>query len=199
MTDSYLTRIPTRSLVHIASAFSPNNYKDNANSRHKMVMSLFPQLEGENPRAKMNILYRVETTPQGSFFLIRSKIPPANIPTVETYKENLSRFQTGDTLRFRIVISPVTRHKKKDIPIYDTSDIEAWVLNKLSSFFSDTEITTINTGTIKRYQKNRNSVPMARIDGIATVSNTEILQDALISGIGRNKNYGAGLVTVVKL
>lgn len=193
---SYLTVIPTRELIRL---YGVNKYSDNADSRHKMVMSLFPRGLGDNPRSKAKVLFRFERDTRGSRCIIRSSIAPASLAGVRTLEEKPTALTEGDYLAFRVVLSPVKRKRNQEKPITETELQEEWAEQKLP-FLQDVNFIDIKDEVIARfYSKNSAVLQLVQFDGVAKVSNIEKLREAIGSGIGRSRSYGAGLLTVRKI
>lgn len=193
---SYLTMVSLRRLLSIGDL---KRYRDSAESRHRLVMSIFPKLIEQDPRSSGGVLFRGEKSLSESTVLIRSTIAPANVPGVHTVKEDFSIFESGRDVRFRITVSPIVRSqssgKTKERFISDFDEIEEWISNKLSPGLSKIQIISSKNEEVRR-GKSKNFVKLEQIDGIAKVGDVSNLLQMLSIGIGRNKSYGAGLLTV---
>lgn len=175
--------------------YGATNYRDDANSRHRMVMSVFPQYLGIYPRSKQRILYRFEKDASGARCLIRSSIAPANLNGLQTLEEKLP--EDLDHVAFRITANPMIRTGKQERPIKDQYDQEEWIERKLSAALSQLEIVDQKAEVLKRERTNGKSVlQLVQFDGIAKVDDPEALKGLLSEGVGRNRNYGAGLLTI---
>lgn len=175
--------------------YGATNYRDDANSRHRMVMSVFPQYLGTYPRSKQRILYRFEKDATGARCLIRSSIPPANLNGVQTLEEKLS--EDLDHVAFRITANPMIRTGKQEKPIKEQYDQEEWIEQKLSAALSQLEIVDQKTEVVKRdWTSGKSVLQLVQFDGIAKVDDRGALKNLLLEGVGRNKNYGAGLLTI---
>lgn len=193
---SHLTLIKTIDLIRL---FGVKNYRDTAESRHKLVMSLFPQGLGTEPRSHNNILFRFEKDSLGSRCLIRSQIPVANLNSVKSIEEQNITLKTGDYIHFRSVMNPVKRVRNKERFLQDEAEQEDWFINKFSPAMSNIEIIEIKNETVKRSLKSKDFVKLSQFDGIAQVEDAKQLQEFLSTGIGRGKSYGAGLLTVKRM
>lgn len=196
MTETFLSKIPFKKLLEVSEIKS---YRDSAVSRHKLVMSVFPQLAGESARKKLGVLFRLEKSIRGSFFIVQSKVAPANIPGIETLAKNEEvSLHLGDQIRFRVTVSPIKRVGSKEVLITDYDEIEEWITQKLSSALSDVVVVNQKDERVAR-DKGRNFVKLVQIDGVASVSDVLKLSELIESGVGRNKNYGAGLLSVSRI
>lgn len=189
---SYLTMVSLRRLLSIGGI---KRYRDSAESRHRLSMTLFPKELGTGSRSTINVLFRGERSTKESIVLIRSKIAPSNIPGVNTIKEDFSKFKKGQTVRFRVTVSPIVRSGSKERFLSDFDEIENWIAKRLTPSLSDIQVVSSKSEELQR-GKSKNFVKLEQIDGVAKVDDVNSLVESLISGVGRNKSYGAGLLTV---
>lgn len=175
-----------------------NRYEDTAHTRHQMVMSLFSKELGENPRSSHNILFRLEKSKKGAFFLIRSDIPTIDKNAIRSITEQ-HNLEPSSGVSFRVTLNPVKRVRSTETPITDQQEQEEWALQKLSTVFKDVHILNQNTEVILRKRNSKDSIQLLQVDGVGTVNNLTELEAALTKGIGRSKAYGAGLLSIKKL
>lgn len=195
---SFLSKVGIRELLSI------NNKRyslDNAVNQHRSVMALFPDGLGDSPREAGKILYRYEDAPNEAFIIVRSAIAPSEEHNIKKIEEDFTYFEKGSIVKFRTSLSPVKRVRQKESFYTGEDDLEEWFNNKASDFFEDTNILNIEEKTVYRTSKrsNKNFIKIAQFDGFATVKDSDLLNEALINGIGRNKNYGCGLLTLVRV
>lgn len=193
MTKSYLTMVELHDLLRLSLI---RKYSDNAISRHRLIMSIFPQHIGGNARADSKILFRCERSKDRSFVLIRSNTPPANLPGVNSIEENHEGLQKDMHVSFRITVTPIKRHGNKETSLSDFEDIEAWLGNRVEGVLSNIELIEIKNESINREKDSKNFLNLVQIDGVAKIEDAQLLENLLLNGVGRNKNYGAGLLTV---
>lgn len=193
--DSYLTLVNLRRLVEINGI---KRYRDNAESRHRMVMSLFPHVEDDEARRAMGVLFRGERNRNESLVLIRSTTPPAQLPGIKSLKENLARYNDESYVKFRVTVSPIVRYGNKERALFEFNDLEDWLQKRLSKALEEVELIQIKDEKVKRAKSN-NFVKLVQTDGIAKIKDVDALIDLLQNGVGRNKSYGAGLLTLVEV
>jgi len=192
MSDRFLTLVGTKRLLQLSDL---HRYRDNAQSRHRMVMGLFPQGLGADARESAGVLFRVERNSKGGFVLIRSAIAPVALPGVNSLRERYSHVD-GDTVLFRLTLNPVKRKGNKERFISGDEELESYLHEKVSPFFENPEVVSMKRESVLRQNKGREFLPLTQFDGVATISDVHKLEEALTNGIGRAKNYGAGLLTV---
>ncbi|MET7574937.1 type I-E CRISPR-associated protein Cas6/Cse3/CasE [Streptomyces sp. NPDC005492] len=126
----------------------------------------------------------------------------------------------GRRVRYRITASPLVRRKvpgtgrafatkdrHREQPLTGTDAI-AWWQNKAAQAglgLHSTDITPqprSRRPTIRRPEPGSDKQPdvfrhpLTRFDGLATVTDPDLLRQALLAGIGRGKPYGAGLLSL---
>jgi CRISPR system Cascade subunit CasE len=168
-----------------------------------MIMALFPQDLGEHPREAAGVLFRFESgtlgnSRYGSRVLIRSSLPPANLPGLETIKER-REYQGSDTVVFRIVGSPVVRRGSREAPLIDDDARELWLCKRFAGALKGMTLVNVKSEVIRRNRSIIEVVQLVEFDGIAVVEDSDALNRLLKVGVGRNKSYGAGLLTIKKI
>lgn len=192
---SYLTLIPFRRLLEVSGI---RGYRDSAESRHRMVMALFPHVPENEARSSLGVLFRGERSKSESTVLIRSNRRPANIPGLKSLKEDFRRFELGQGVRFRVTVSPLKRSGNRERTIQDFDELESWLSNKFLPGLTGLEIIQLKEEEVRR-GRSKNFVKLVQIDGIARINDLSALATILKSGVGRNKSYGAGLLTLANL
>lgn len=173
------------------------NYRDSALSRHRLVMSLFPQDLGENSRLKGRILFRGEKNDKESIVLIRSELAPANISGVKVLLEDYTNLAFEEHMAFRVTAAPIERTKTGETFISDFDSQQVWLENKFAGSLKNSEIILSKEESIAR--DNKSTLKLVQFDGVAQLEDKASLIELLSHGVGRNKNYGAGLLTIRKL
>lgn len=191
---SYLSMVKVRELLRFYGA---NSYKDDAVSRHRMVMSLFQKELGTSPRSESAILYRFEKDSSGSRCLIRSNIAPANLNGLKSIQEVFSK--DIEHIAFRLTANPIRRSQGKEIPLKEQYDQEEWLLSKLAPALSAIELMDQKTEIVRRDRGNRSVIQLVQFDGIAKLEDQTMLETLMRVGVGRGKSYGAGLLTIKPL
>ncbi|MFJ2841557.1 type I-E CRISPR-associated protein Cas6/Cse3/CasE [Streptomyces griseofuscus] len=195
-------------------------------SLHRRVMSLFPDGIPEQARAHFGVLFRVEDTPRGSHLLLQSNQPPdpARLPaqyatlTTRPLDALLDALEPGRTLHYRCTASPVRKpgattraHYKLPavVPLNGTAADEWWHRQadqaglKTLTLHSqpvdaarDRQYPADTTRADRAKHSNRIHHHRVRFDGTATVTDPDLLRTAVLSGIGRGKAYGCGLLSI---
>jgi CRISPR system Cascade subunit CasE len=153
-------------------------------------------------RLSRNILFRVDETSSGKIILVRSDVPPTNLP-----REGKTKLTDGHTpgeataVRFRLTANAVHRSRPGDPSLRrgkgttPVADISEWVTSRLSVAFDD--ITVFNHD---RTVATSGKAPLQLdvVDGYAIVKNHAALEILLRDGVGRSKAFGCGLLTVAR-
>lgn len=214
---SHLTLVPAYAL------FSPNHtiptkgdpkrwlhpdLFDVPEARHIAVMSLFGRIDSDQPRSEAGIVFRVDPSPDGPAFLVRSRIEPARLPqTGRTKPAPDVAIEPGTQVRFRIAVNAVKRQGNKELPL-GLLEVPSWLSGRVDVEQALTDImfhdhTRDVLGVDRRGRKlnpagvkTRRVLQLDYFDGVATVRDTSALNHLLATGVGRSKSYGAGLLTV---
>ncbi|MBP3088477.1 type I-E CRISPR-associated protein Cas6/Cse3/CasE [Corynebacterium sp. sy017] len=213
-TQVFWTKLPVHTALSsareagaLSNSRSVNTFLQDPRSRHRMVMSLFPDIDSSTPREKFKILFRLENTPgQAPYFLIQSNVEPTKNLTTEVLTKEVSfpQFNDGDQIELRLSINPVKRQENTTVPIRidpktGPAPLFTWIINKLSPAINIDEIVNHNQELLGAKTTDTNSkklvVQIDTIDAIGTVSNASQLHEWLSNGIGRAKSYGCGLLT----
>lgn len=127
------------------------------------------------------------------------------------YSPLLERISNGGKWRFRLTANPVisksngtgTRGK---IMAHVTPEFQKkWLSNraeKLGFSLNEEEFQTVQSKRYDFYKKDGGSSPRIRLlsvtfEGFLTVTDAEKFKETLCAGIGREKAYGQGLLTIV--
>lgn len=217
---AYLTQVPQRELVERSG-----RREDTPDSRHRDVMSLFGSLPGV-PRKDAGILFRLERLPgREPTYLVRSRVPVVH-PTSKT-KSRIEMNDVpavGSNIAFRVSVNAVQRPKSgKTRPVApdcgqvgdgvrDTHGadkpapptVTPWLMERFRGAVS--ELTVLNhirevLGATRRGAKPNASkvIQVDIIDGVAKVADSEVLARLLAEGVGRERAYGCGLLTIKRL
>lgn len=183
--------------------------KDDPNEEHKFVMSLFPNLNLENPRQDFGILFRREQLKYKRHYLIQSSTEPSlenmNLvdnddflrqTTIQT-KEVSSIYENillQEDFSYKIRVNTTMSSQGKRIPVRGEKNIHDWWVLKASSlgFIIDGSRTAVN---IEQASKSKNATfSSSTISGIASVGEKDMIMKSVEDGIGRAKSYGFGMV-----
>ena len=189
----------------------------NTDHMHKTVMRLAPDDLGTNPRQKARLLFRLEhaTNRTPPTLLVQSHQPPdltrlsRKYGTAETrdLAPMLNALTPGLRVRYRITanatasrLDPKDRYpgsKKRGtvIPLYGKQALAWWQRRAENAGLAlmTTDLTPIRR---RRTQAPGPLHTLTRFDGIATIAEPHQLHHALLTGIGRGKSYGAGLLSL---
>ncbi len=195
---SYLTLVP-------AHAVKVRNWRDHG-ELHRLIMGFFGSADLPGPptekRLSTNILFRVDETSLGKIILVRSDVPPTNLP-----REGKTKLTDGQTpreetaIRFRLTANAVHRSRPADPSLNrgqgttPVADISEWVTSRLGDALDDITIFT-HDRTVATSGKS--PLQLDAVDGYAMVKNRAELEILLRSGVGRAKAFGCGLLTVAR-
>lgn len=178
---------------------------------HRRVMSLLPEDLGANPRAEAVALWRLEPS-ELPVLLVQTE----NGPNIGALPEGYAATQTKDLapvfaavraelrFRYRIAVNPVRQNgesgRRSVVPSSRLSDW--WIERTQRIGIQDLEppgFTTEPTRHGTTPSGNKLTIAIARIDGMASVTDPEALRKALHTGVGRARSYGCGLLTIAPL
>lgn len=130
---------------------------------------------------------------------------------VKDYQNYLDRISNGDVMRFRLTANPTVRKKSDDttnngqIKAHITPKYQKdWLIRKSTKlgFQLDENRFDITNSRWFRFRKhkggNRITLLAVSFEGCLTVQNAEVFKNTLVNGIGREKAYGLGLMTVIR-
>ncbi|MFF2012117.1 type I-E CRISPR-associated protein Cas6/Cse3/CasE [Streptomyces sp. NPDC058195] len=186
---------------------------------HRRVMSLFPPGAGPDPRARFGVLFRTEDTPTGPHLLLQSTHEPDTDRLPDGYGTALTRpldalidaIRPGLTIRYRCVASPVRKPGATTRALYGLPPVVAltgaaadeWWLRQAD--LSGLKTLTLHSHPLDAAEGERrpDGAPPQRIrhvrtqfDGTAAIIDTDLLRTKILSGIGRGKAYGCGLLSI---
>lgn len=122
------------------------------------------------------------------------------------YQPFLSSIKAGKIYRFRLTANPVhnvsTEYGKRGkvlahVTLQQQMD---WLRSKADKLGFALEEFNISTSEFIKFCKNNQEVTLklATYDGFLTVKDSDLLLEAMVTGIGRAKAYGAGLLTLMQ-
>ncbi|GGZ88618.1 type I-E CRISPR-associated protein Cas6/Cse3/CasE [Streptomyces echinoruber] len=185
-----------------------------ATQMHRTVMRMVPEGLGESPRRRAGLLYRLDETDTSSTLLVQAtRLDPTLLPAgyghaeVKSLAPLFSSLRKGLAVRYRIVVNPVKRERLpleqknkrgKIIPL-SGADADQWWLRRAADAGLQLHVLTPTHLNAVR-PRGKQATPMRhsllRYDGTATVTDPDALADAVLTGIGRGKPYGAGLLSL---
>ncbi|WP_020598401.1 type I-E CRISPR-associated protein Cas6/Cse3/CasE [Spirosoma panaciterrae] len=191
---------------------------------HRTLSHAFQTESGVDYRAQHGVLFRLESVGYGAALptvLVQSLTEPNWNELPEAYFLNRPElkpispaFSVGQTLAFRLVANPTKKEKREgksqgrrvallNIEQEDGSTpANVWLRRKGEQHGFQVLYATTDDfwlGADRRSQ-GKNAIPLygVRFDGLLQVSQPNLLQQALISGIGPAKAFGFGLISVAR-
>jgi CRISPR system Cascade subunit CasE len=175
---------------------------------HKRVMMLVPDGLGDQARRQAGVLYRIDESQRGTRILIQTQMQPqlSRLPSgygqVETRELDplLKWLATEALVRYRITANTCKRksHSTKVVALRGTAAGEWWteraarsglMLQSLLPHPLDDAVGGDRSSGVRH--------AMTRFDGIAYVTDPDLLRQAILAGVGRGKSHGCGLLSVV--
>ncbi|ASO21823.1 CRISPR system Cascade subunit CasE [Actinoalloteichus hoggarensis] len=180
---------------------------------HRTVMSLFPAKLGDTPRRQAGALFRVDSGPAGDQLLVQSSLrpEPARLPpdygTLRTTELTtlLDTLENTMVVHYRLVANTskrlakdTDRHRRGQLVSLKGEEILDWWHRRSAEHglaLASVEATAVTAPRSRDRAAIRHA--RTRFQGVATVVDAERLRDAVLSGIGRARAYGCGLLSVV--
>lgn len=214
----FLTKAPAHALLMAAQEASAKVTPYSLNSptfRHRAVMGLFPSFDDNNPRSHADILFRLDTPAgQAPYFLIQSAVAPTitGFPEIITKEIALDPPAPSTPVSFRLSVNAIRResftnasgkraYKVRPVPadheLTEIPTLTPWLAQKLAPALTDIEITNHRRTVLKDpRQQGRMTLQIDDIDGVALAGESESLHSFLATGVGREKAYGCGLLSI---
>lgn len=187
---------------------------------HQRVMQLVPDGLGDQARLKAGILYRIEETPGSARILIQTQLQPdpgrlpADYGTAQVRELDplLRWLRSGALIRYRLAANTCLRRskprddEKKVVPLRG-ADAEKWWVTRapaagleLQSLISKSPGDVVGRKPVEdEDSEGRIRHALTQFDGVATVTDPAALTTAIITGIGRGKSHGCGLLSIAPL
>ena len=180
---------------------------------HKTLMRLIPDDIGPNPRQQTGLLFRIDTTEYATTLLVQATHPldPARLPNGYGHTEikdlgpMFRALRAGLGVRYRIAVNPSKaqrlpleqNRRGKVTPLYGPDADQWWERRARDAGLS---LQTLNASPLAPVTRgdapDRIRHRLVRYEGSATVTDPEPLTAAVLTGIGRGKPYGAGLLSL---
>ncbi|MEU0640615.1 MULTISPECIES: type I-E CRISPR-associated protein Cas6/Cse3/CasE [Streptomyces] len=209
----------TRLHLNLAHPRARGDLADN-NALHQTLMRLVPDHLGDHPRQAANLLFRLEPEylRHQPLILVQTvtRPDPGRLPdhyataTLHPLHGLTGHLTRDRRVRYRITASPSKRNHGVPIPGQPTprprsrtpltgADAHAWWQRRATQ--AGLTLDTPPTATPAHF-RTRSRAPglehrFTRFDGTATIADPNALTQALITGIGRGKSYGAGLLSLL--
>jgi CRISPR system Cascade subunit CasE len=177
---------------------------------HKRVMMLVPDDLGDQARQQAGVLYRIDESPRGPRILIQTQMHPQLARLPAGYGQAATRelgpllnwLSTGALVRYRITANTCKRksHSTKVVALRGTAADEWW---KERTTCSGLQLQSLISHPLDdavggdRRSGVRHAI--TRFDGIALVIDPATLRQAVLSGVGRGKSHGCGLLSLAPL
>lgn len=176
---------------------------------HQRVMMLVPDGLGDEARRRAGLLYRVEEGPAGLQVLVQTQVPPdpGRLPAgygataVRDLTPLLDWLRPGAPVRYRLAANTIRRmnHTGKPVPLRGTAADEWWAARardkcglNLRSLVSRVPGDAVGSGDPGKAIRH----VITQFDGTAIVADAAALAGAVITGVGRGKAYGCGLLSI---
>lgn len=183
---------------------------------HRRVMSLVPDGLGDQARRKAGVLYRIEHAPTprtAPRLLIQTHYPPddRHLPTgygtlaTTSLDPMLKLLDKGMQVRYRIVANPTKRHGRtsphagKLAALTGAAADQWWIdrADRAGLALQTATATSLPDLTGRGAQDDKPVLHAARrFDGTALVTDPIALRTAVLTGIGRGKSHGCGLLSL---
>lgn len=167
---------------------------------HKLVYGLFEKIQGGR------ILYHDFPLKKNSRRIlifcdrpVRSNVEIGRIRTIQLNESFFSK----DTYLFSVVVNPTKRlDGRKRLTITDTEEVKNWFVSKMSEKGVSVRKDSLEVGNFDfvRFRKGEgNYVRFGKteVSGILDVSDRKKFMDLILSGIGKEKAFGCGMIRVV--
>lgn len=155
---------------------------------------------------KKYILILSEEVPNLKFFA--EQFGYANEYETKEYTPLLDKISNDGKWRFRLTANPVISKSHGKILAHITPEYQKkWLISraeKLGFLLDENEFQTVQMKWYDFYKKNDEGSSHVRMisvsfEGILTVTNVEQFRKTLCNGIGREKAYGQGLMTIIRV
>lgn len=186
-----------------------------ATQMHKTLMRLVPDDLGATPRRDTGLLFRLDETQDASTLLVQAstRLDPGRLPTgyghteVKTLTPLFAALRTGLAVRYRITVNPAKRERLpldqknqrgKIVPLAGPEAEQWWTRRATEAGLHLNALLPTPQRPVRPRTTGGASMrhSLIRYDGTATVTDPEALATALLTGIGRGKSYGAGLLSL---
>ncbi|MFF0746392.1 type I-E CRISPR-associated protein Cas6/Cse3/CasE [Streptomyces sp. NPDC004111] len=187
---------------------------------HRTLMRLAPPGLGPTPRQQAGVLFRLESRTRHPTLLVQTldtphtEELPARYGDIATHDLTplFTHLTPGRTVRYRITTSPLTHRPSREIlshrpdgtaqrgrgtptPLYGRHALDWWQ-HRAHTAGLDVLRATLTPCAFPRRDPGGPRHTLSRFDGTARISDPTALADALRTGLGTAKSYGAGLLTL---
>ncbi|MFF9307097.1 type I-E CRISPR-associated protein Cas6/Cse3/CasE [Streptomyces sp. NPDC014777] len=186
-----------------------------ATQMHRTLMRLVPDNLGDSPRHQTGLLYRLEETDRTSTLIVQAttpldltRLPPGYGHTdVRDLTPMFQALRKGIAVRYRIVLNPVKQERLpldqkgrrgKRVPLTGPEADQWWTSRAAEAGLDVQTVLPSPAAPVRFRTKNATGMrhSLIRYDGTAQITDPQTLTQALLTGIGRAKSYGAGLLSL---
>lgn len=190
----------------------------NLGAYHSWVEDSFPD-EKEN-KIRLRKLWRIDVLGKKMYLILVSENKP-NLTLLEkhgvegtaqtkAYDSFLSNIKNGDSMRFRVTLNPVISKSQdngkrgKIKPCYDEKSQIQFLLDRssINGFSVDVDSLLLKekgTSILEKHGFGQINFLKIVFEGILTVEDADIFRKLLVTGLGKHKAYGFGLMTVIPI
>ena len=185
---------------------------------HAMIAASFPSLAA--PELEKRHLWRLDKFENALYALVLSPIKPDFTHLIEQigwpasgqswetkdYDSFLDKISKGQQWQFRLRANPTRSKINEDnlsqrgkiIPCLSIDEQKSWFKTRIVKHGATLHGFELVSREVSQFSRNGKTVTLniATFEGILTVSESALLKEALICGIGRAKAYGCGLLTL---
>lgn len=163
-------------------------------------------MQQDSSRANGGILYRVMQNKNDIFIYVQT-YTPFNLQNIEKYGltyygqidvEDLLPKSENQVVTFDAVLWPSKKHAGKDYYLKDEEERRAWVENKFekngATVISMNEYGNVSIQMKRPEQEKKIKLTAITVRGTAVVSDVEKFAGMIGAGVGKLKNFGAGMI-----
>lgn len=190
---------------------------------HNWVESCFPEYKDKNNRPRN--LWRIDVLNGKSYLLILSTQKPSleelskyGVPgsaITKSYNDFLDKLRVNEILRFRLTANPSRKisvpgqRQGRIMPHITIAQQKKWFLDRTEDNgfeiiqnqkgFPEFDIVNREWKLLRHKGSGTAKLSCVTFEGILKITDLEKFKNAMIKGIGREKAYGMGLLTVIPM
>ncbi|MFG3480103.1 type I-E CRISPR-associated protein Cas6/Cse3/CasE [Streptomyces sp. NPDC047980] len=186
-------------------------------SLHKTLMRLVPDNLGPHPRARAGLLFRLETGPEPVLLIQTAHQPdlnalPRRYGTAQTRNiaPMFTALRPGMPVRYRITAAPTIarsagtphphpvtgKRRGKTTPLTGDAADAWWHRRALAAGLEPLTSHATPRPFPRKDHSRIGPYTLTQFEGHARITDTDLLTTAVTHGIGKAKNYGAGLLSL---
>ena len=163
--------------------------------QHQAIWSLFPGESG----MQRDHLFRIEGERDGrQLALLQSGSEPVSSDkaTVLQSKVFSPVLENGQSFKFKIVANPTKKlsKDKKVVEIQDEGEQVQWLQRKLQG--ANVKVTAMESRLVK--SRKSGAARFVSFEGVMQLTDAEQIYQSLVTGVGRKKHAGAGLLSMAR-